>query len=501
MKRALVQAGKAVAAGGLTGAILYLIATVPTHTHIYWPYWIFGGMIAAGSGLYVAGQERIRHIKRPPSMAPEHDQEPSLIDLVLRPPIFDRWLSAMEGVSSEILQLRNNSLSHPGYALRHSEGSPPPSVRIGMMVACTELDAQTPPTSDIRARFVSFLGQPPTMDLVRGLTEVDPGLSWLAFDDNPRHNFAAILSRPGVDDAPIAWARLLAPDAVTRRYGRDNRCAYLVLYVEPRTTGGAVAPPASLAEWHQLLSQSLSLPAALAAFLREQLELSTPGEPAAETGVWLEAPRGLTQLVEVNGFESVPGSAQSLWFMGFAEADAAGQQPHRMAVAWLRQMCDSALHLDDYESALDSLATDRAVPRLEVTVGEPAWESWRRLEYIVALPVNITNTTSARIRLASSGLGVDWAGQPPGDLPVLGEAENRAADREVEALRDHRYSPDLRSFTHIEAGATITGWLVARAGGRPDLGGTPQLTLSVREAAGHQYLTVIPRTEPQVYKS
>ena len=32
---------------------------------------------------------------------------------------------------------------------------------------------------------------------------------------------------------------------------------------------------------------------------------------------------------------------------------------------------------------------------------------------------------------------------------------------------------------------------------RPPLGGTPRLTLSVREAVGHQYLLVIPRTDPQ----
>jgi hypothetical protein len=40
-KSDLVVAGKALGGAGLTGAVLYLVATVPTHVHVYWPYWIF----------------------------------------------------------------------------------------------------------------------------------------------------------------------------------------------------------------------------------------------------------------------------------------------------------------------------------------------------------------------------------------------------------------------------------------------------------------------------
>jgi hypothetical protein len=41
MKRDLVLAGKYLAGASLTGAIAYLVATAPTHVHVYWPYWVF----------------------------------------------------------------------------------------------------------------------------------------------------------------------------------------------------------------------------------------------------------------------------------------------------------------------------------------------------------------------------------------------------------------------------------------------------------------------------
>jgi hypothetical protein len=47
---------------------------------------------------------------------------------------------------------------------------------------------------------------------------------------------------------------------------------------------------------------------------------------------------------------------------------------------------------------------------------------------------------------------------------------------------------------------SVTGWIVTTMA-RPPLGGTPRLTLSVREAVGRQYLLVIPRTDPRACTS
>jgi hypothetical protein len=57
-KRDRVIAGKALSGAGLTGAVLYLVATVPTHVHVYWPYWIFLAGVLGGIVLYLAGQDR-----------------------------------------------------------------------------------------------------------------------------------------------------------------------------------------------------------------------------------------------------------------------------------------------------------------------------------------------------------------------------------------------------------------------------------------------------------
>lgn len=59
-KSDLAVAGKALGGAGLTGAVLYLVATVPTHVHVYWPYWIFLVGVLGGVALYLAGQERAR---------------------------------------------------------------------------------------------------------------------------------------------------------------------------------------------------------------------------------------------------------------------------------------------------------------------------------------------------------------------------------------------------------------------------------------------------------
>ncbi len=58
MKRHLAMAGKAVGGAGLTGTVLYLVATAPTHVHVYWPYWLFLVAVLVGVGLYFIGQER-----------------------------------------------------------------------------------------------------------------------------------------------------------------------------------------------------------------------------------------------------------------------------------------------------------------------------------------------------------------------------------------------------------------------------------------------------------
>jgi hypothetical protein len=395
------------------------------------------------------------------------------------PATTDRWRLTINDVSSQVLQLQDNGMSHPGYTSRAAENLPP-SFRIGMSLACSPLDPAAPTTSEVRARFLGFLSQPPVMDLVRELTTLGDGLAWRARDDNPRHNFAAILSLPDSEAAPVAWARLLLPEEMTRRYGRDFRCAYLVLYVEPRSAVGSPAPAASLVSWHQRLSEALKLPAALAAFLAEQLGLSTSADPAAEVGVWLNTAQALTELIDVDGYAAVEGSTPSNSYRGFATADPAGQRLGDLAETWLRQLCDSALHLDGYEADLASLKPSTgAGQRLAVKVVQQDFDVWRYLAYIVSLQVEITNATDNVIRLASIGIGSDWGrNPPPGDLPEIDDPERQDLQREVDARRTHRYTPELRSHSAVPPHGSVSGWVVTWMP-RPSAGGTPNLTLTL----------------------
>lgn len=485
MKRDLVVAGKAVGGAGLTGAVLYLVATVPIHVHVYWPYWLFLAAVLVGVGLYFAGQERSPATDQDDALPPPTDKQAG-------PAITDWWRAAIDDVSSGLLQLQSNAVSHPGYMSRSPQESPPPSVRIGMMVGCSPLDPVAPPTSEIRAKFLGFLGQSRLMDLVRALTDVRESVVWRAWDDNPRFSFGAILCPPDSKEAPVAWARLLIPEASTRRYGRDARCAYLVLYVEPRTHAGAPAPAASLVTWYQRFSESLRVPAALVNFLRQQLGLRTSNDPVAEVGIWLNAPRVLTELVDIDGFESVPGSHQSNWFTGFAMADPDGQPVVGMAEAWLGQMCDSSLHLDDREAALSNLGTESAGGRrLVVQVSTPVWASWRQLAFIVAVHVELTNTTDGVIRLGSiRWFGGFWGPDQPDDLPVIDGSERHDLQQEIEAKRKGSFTPGLSDRTTILPHESISGWVVTGVP-RPSSGATPTLELTIREAVGYQYRMVI----------
>jgi hypothetical protein len=486
MKRELVLAGKALGGASLTGAVLYLVATVPTHVHIYWPYWIFLGGLVAGVALYFAGQERTGSADQ--AVAPPSDEVPELVGSA----ITDRWQSNLNQVSSEMLLLQNNSMSHPGYSSRPMTDTPP-SVRIGLQVACAQLDPGAS-SSVLRAKILQFLGQSAVMDLVRELTEIRRDAVWTARDDNPPFNFGAVLAVPGTEEAPVAWARVLLPETMTRMYGRDARSAYMVLYAEPRTTFGSPAEAASLASWHQHLSAALKVPGAFAGLLDDDLGLPATNDPPAAVSIWLKAPRALTELVEVENFDVVAGSPQSNWFMGVAIASPEGVQSPDLIQAWLRQMCDSSLHLDNYEVDIASLNGSGTGPRLAVRVVSTEWVALRDDVLIAAIQVELANATDSPVRIASVDLRSEtdtW------DSLRSVTIRDPALDSTLTASRTDRFEPELASYRSVPAHGSVSGWVSISIFAWTDEG-TPELEFTVREAVGTTNLTVIPRTDRQV---
>lgn len=271
------------------------------------------------------------------------------------PAVTDQWTSTSQFVSGDLLQLQNNSMSHPAYMRRSPQDPPPASLRVGTVIACGQLPRNTPPTSAIRASFLAFLGWQEIMDLIAEVTDT-AGMTWKAWDERPRFNFGAVLSGDDEHKAPAAWARLLLPETWASHFGRDPRYANLVLYTEPRTTPEGAVASAGLADWHRRFARAARIPAALAGYLSSDLGLATSSDPAAEVAVWLKA-RGtsLTELVDVNGFNVVPG-VQANWFIGLASADPQGQDVNNLARTWAAEMCDT-MHLDGHETVLQSLRT------------------------------------------------------------------------------------------------------------------------------------------------
>jgi hypothetical protein len=282
------------------------------------------------------------------------------------PPVTDRWRHTTDGFEvPELMRITHKGMSHPGYAGR-TQGAKPPSVRVGMLVACGPLGPK-PSTSELRSHFLSFLSWAPVTELITSLSPSAARITWAPWGGQGRMNFEAVLADGGEEDAPVASALLLLPQEGARAYGGDSRFAELVLDIEPRGPEGYPAPPANLAAWHARLSQILALPAQLGGFLTDELSLATFDDPPAQVGVWLTTQRSMTELVDVEQLRTLPGAMPSNQFIGWALADPNGGEADDVAVDWLTSMCDNALHLDGYEAVLDPMRTG---PKDVLRIGE-----------------------------------------------------------------------------------------------------------------------------------
>lgn len=251
--------------------------------------------------------------------------------------------------------VRDNILSHPGYTGRELQDTPP-SLRLGLRVACSPLNTVRPSTSEIRRAFLRVLGSPEIAKFVAAVTDASNS-TWTPWEGNGRNNHAAVLTDNPEQGAPVAWARILLPDPDHPTVYQDQRCADFLLHVEPRTHRGEPAPPVSLAAWHRRFIDGLDVPDAITTgLLARDLRLSLGEEPAPKIAVWLESRQDLSALVDLSGCLRLGGTQVSPWFGGYAVADSSGDPPAGLAVEWIRQMCDDSLHLDGYEPMLLTLS-------------------------------------------------------------------------------------------------------------------------------------------------
>jgi hypothetical protein len=274
----------------------------------------------------------------------------------LPPARTDRWRVTNDGFEvPALMRIRETAFSHPGYMSQMAQTQTPPAVRVGALVASEPLGAE-PPTSDLRQRFLSFLASPPVMDVISAVSHVDKGLRWALWGGHGRMNLeAALVGDSGdVPAPPVASALMLLPEPGMSTFGRDPRFAQIVLHIQPCSAGGGPPKPASIAAWHERFKLALNIPAALAGFLTQGLQLSTTAEPPAQVGIWLNA-REIQELIALEQLTPIAGTQPVPWFNGWAVADEGGSPPSEVAVVLLRQMCDYTLHLDQYEPVLEAL--------------------------------------------------------------------------------------------------------------------------------------------------
>jgi hypothetical protein len=267
--------------------------------------------------------------------------------------VTDRWYHTSDGGKVPALMgLTHTGMWHPGYNGRQPQERPP-SVKVGMLVACKPIDLASSGT-ELRAKFLAFLNSSTVRTLIEGLTTVAPGMSWKNLAGHgPRTLEAALtVSENPMDGVPVASALFLPPTAGEALYGRNERAATLILYVEPQTADGQVPAASDLASWARRFNLALAVPGALADFLDSDLGLATSNDPPAQLGIWLQSYQPLTVMVDIEGLQMLPGSSPSNQYIGWTFAHADGKSAARVARDLTVQLCEYTLHLDDFERAL-----------------------------------------------------------------------------------------------------------------------------------------------------
>jgi hypothetical protein len=267
------------------------------------------------------------------------------------PTVTDRWFHTTDGVKvPALMRLTHTEVSRPRNGTQPQDQRP--SIKIGVLIGCQQNETSLS-GSALRARLVSFLNSATIRELVDSLTHVAPGATWVSLAGHGTLTLEAVLTSSGnpIDGDPVASA-LFLPPTQEALYGRVERTATLILYLEPQTPEGHVPPASGLVAWQRNLRRALAAPAAFAEFLSRDVGLTTVDAPPAQFGVWMESHQAMTVMVSTEGVRTLPGSSPSSQFTGWAYADADGKPAGELARELMVQMCEYTLHLDDFESAL-----------------------------------------------------------------------------------------------------------------------------------------------------
>jgi hypothetical protein len=251
--------------------------------------------------------------------------------------ITDRWQATTDGIQARAPALAME-ITLPGTTYMKQPGDRPPWVRLVVQIACGQV-GDDPDWPAIRAAFGAFLQRPVVAELLVDLTHVGNDAAW----ERKATSTSSIIDMVLGDS--VASARLELPDGI-RRAGRVEGYALLVVHVEPRGADGKPTPPVSPSSWRRRFERALQFPAVFAALLSGEFGLTASGDPPAQAGIRLEAPRDLKELVDIADLATLPGAQRLSQFMVYLAASPHGASAVSVADKMTRQMLEEALKVD-----------------------------------------------------------------------------------------------------------------------------------------------------------
>jgi hypothetical protein len=274
-----------------------------------------------------------------------------------RPAATDCWRHITNGSRApSLMRLGEVVLSRPSPA-----SSPPgmaPTMRIGITIACEPAERENLTATTIRRRLLTFLNHSSATNLATEQELNDADVIWQPYGGRGRAIYEAILvpdeSEPTL--SPTASAFIFLPDIEEHGY-RDSRYAEFILEFNVNPVLAADPVKGSLSAWHNRFVRSLLIVDEFATFLASKLHLRTFAEPSPEFGIWLKAPRSMLDIIDIGQYRVIPGSATANWFIGYLVADPEGRTVSGAAAELIGQLCESTLHLDDFETLVHRLST------------------------------------------------------------------------------------------------------------------------------------------------
>jgi hypothetical protein len=147
----------------------------------------------------------------------------------------------------------------------------------------------------------------------------------------------------------------------------------------------------------------------------------------------------------------------------------------------------------DWITRLAWLHSDKNAPPLKVVAGDPHYHNWNYAASVVALPIKVTNTTSAPVILPGGSQIRENTGNTPSWMEKLGKDETGSFLREVESQkRTSHHQPNIIGGAVIPAHSTLEFWYVTDVS-RDQRGVHLDMTIYFKDDDGNDYSAVFER--------